>query len=187
MRVFFSVKELEVRKVRFDADFPPGDIDFKDTSFRQIGTLHAEGSAELLSNTLGEIRIRGTLSVDMEADCDRCLEAVKVPLTTEFDLFYRPVAHSSSSHEVAIDQAESEMGFYEGGGLELGEVLREHILLSLPMHQVCSEACLGICPQCGKNRNQGDCGCSAKAADDRWSALSSLKDTLPAASHHRKN
>ena len=184
MCVFFTVRELEVRKVRFDADFPPGDIDFQEKSIRQATTLHAEGSAELLSNTLGEIRIRGKLSVQMEADCDRCLEAVKLPLDSDFDLFYRPVALASHAHELAIDEAESEMGFYDGSGVQLEEVLREHILLSLPMQHVCSEGCRGICPQCGKNRNQGDCGCEAKPGDDRWSALRSMKGSLPA-SHHK--
>lgn len=183
--MYFSVKELEVRKVRFDADFPPGEIDFQDKNIKQATPLHAEGSAELLSNTLGEIRIKGKLSVQMEADCDRCLEALRIPLESDFDLFYRPAAHVSHAHEVAIDEAESEMGFYEGGGLELGEILREHILLSLPMQHVCSEACRGICPQCGKNRNQGDCRCEAKLADDRWSALQSMKGSLPGS--HRKN
>jgi uncharacterized protein len=182
--VYFSVKELEVRKVRFDADFPPGDIDFQEKNIRQATMLHAEGSAELLSNTLGEIRIHGKLSVQMEAECDRCLEAVRLPLDSDFDLFYRPVSFASHANEVAIDQAESEMGFYDGSGLELEEVLREHILLSLPMQHVCSESCRGICPQCGKNRNQGDCGCEAKPGDDRWSALRSMKGSLPA-SHHK--
>jgi uncharacterized protein len=183
--VFFSVKELEVRKVRFDADFPPGDIDFQDQDIRQATTLHAEGSAELLSNTLGEIRITGKLSVVMEADCDRCLEGIRIPVDSDFDLFYVPDANAAHGHEVAINEAESEMGFYEDGGLELGEVLREHILLSLPMQHVCSEACRGICPQCGKNRNQGDCGCAARLADDRWSALQSMKESLPASSHKK--
>lgn len=183
--MFLSVRELEVRKVLFKTDFPPGEIDFQDKKIRQATTLHVEGSAELLSNTLGEIRVKGELNVEMEADCDRCLEPVRIPVKTEFDLFYRPTIHDSHLHEVAIDEAESEMGFYEGGGLELGDVLREHVLLTLPMQQICSEACRGICPQCGKNRNQGDCGCEVKPADDRWSALQSMKGMLPTGSQNK--
>ena len=185
MCVFLNVRELEVRQIRFETDFPPGEIDYQESKIRQITPLHADGSAELLSNTLGEIRIHGHLTVDMEADCDRCLEPVRIPLNSDFDLFYRPVVHTPIGHEVAIDEAESEMGFYEGGGIELGDVLREHILLTLPMQQICSEACLGICPTCGKNRNQGDCGCEVKPADDRWSALRSMKSAFPTGSHKK--
>ncbi len=51
------------------------------------------------------------------------------------------------------------MGFYEGDGVELNDVLREFVLLTLPMQRVCSEDCKGICPECGQNRNQKECAC----------------------------
>ena len=57
--MFFSVKELELKKVRFDVAFPPGEIDFSGDGLQQSTPLEAQGSAELLANTLGEIRIRG--------------------------------------------------------------------------------------------------------------------------------
>jgi uncharacterized protein len=173
--VFFSVKELELRKARFDVAFPPGEIEFLEQKLRQVSPLEAEGSVELLGNTLGEIRVRGHLKVTMEADCDRCLEAARIPLESDFDLFYRPEPEPRhSGEEVEIDEGESQIAFYEGEGLELGDILREHILLSLPMQRVCSDACKGICPVCGQNRNQVNCGCSLRPLDDRWAALRNL-------------
>jgi uncharacterized protein len=175
--VFFSVKELELRKVRFDVSFAPGEIDFHDPGLRQMTPLDAEGTAELLGNTLGEIRVRGRLKVTMEADCDRCLESARYPLDSSFDLFYRPAptAHAHRQpEEIEIDEGESELAFYEGGGLELKDILREHILLSMPMQRVCDEACKGICPECGQNRNLAPCSCEAKPVDDRWAALKNL-------------
>jgi uncharacterized protein len=171
--LFLSVQELELRKVRFDLDFPAGEIDLG--GLRQIGPLHADGEAELLSNTLGELRITGNLRAEIEADCDRCLDPVRQPLESRFDLFYRPAPENSVPHDVAIDAGEAEIGFYEGGGIELGEVLREYILLSLPMQQICKTECRGICPQCGLNRNTGQCQCETKLVDERWSALRNLK------------
>lgn len=176
--MFLSIQELEVRKVSFDVDFPPGEIDFGDPQLRQAGNLHAEGQAELLNNTLGEVRVKGQASVDMELQCDRCLEPVKYPLTGPFDLFYRPAPKGALPHEVAIDEGESEIGFYEGNGLQLSDILREHVLLSMPMHAVCREDCAGICPQCGQNRNAGTCECSEQHADDRWAALRDLRGDL---------
>jgi uncharacterized protein len=67
------------------------------------------------------------------------------------------------------------MGFYEGDGLELNDVLREEVLLELPMQRICTESCKGICPVCGQNRNQIECACQASTADDRWAALKALK------------
>jgi len=69
-----------------------------------------------------------------------------------------------------IDEGEAEIGFYEGSGLELADVLREQILLALPMQRVCSDACKGMCPVCGKNRNETACDCKMQSADDRWEA-----------------
>ena len=175
--MFLSVRELELRRVPFDVEFPPGEIDFEPSTARQVSPLHAEGTAELLSNTLGEIRVRGNLKVRMEAECDRCLEPVPVDLGSDFDVFYRP-APKAVPGEVALDAGEAEIGFYQGGGIELGDIIREHVLLSLPMQQVCSEACKGICPTCGVNRNTGACKCEAPHGDDRWAALRELRGTL---------
>lgn len=172
--MFFSVRELEVKKLPFDVTYPPGEIEFPE-ELRQADPLHAEGVAELIGNTLAEIRVRGQVQVKMEAACDRCLEQVEVQVDNGFDLFYRPADHAPSGEEVAIDAGESEMGFYQGSGLALEDVLREHILLSMPMQQVCQDACKGICPVCGQNRNEKDCHCEPRLADDRWAALRNFK------------
>jgi DUF177 domain-containing protein len=174
--VFFSVRELELRKAHFDVAIPPGEIEFFDKKLRQAGPLHADGDVELLGNTLGEIRVRGHVKAMLEADCDRCLETARFPLESDFDLFYRPAPqHAHAGEEVEIDDSESEVAFYEGSGLELNDILREHVLLSLPMQRVCRETCKGICPVCGQNRNQVECGCEMKLMDDRWSALKNLR------------
>ena len=173
--MFLSIKEMEVRKVRFDETFPPGEIDFSGAEVSQAGPLRVEGVAELLANTGGEVRIKGHLSVAMESSCDRCLGPARFPLNSGFDLFYRPGKSLDSEQEFAIDEGEAEMGFYEGGGIELEEILREQILLLLPMQRVCSADCKGICPVCGANRNESTCECKANTVDDRWGALRDLK------------
>jgi uncharacterized protein len=71
------------------------------------------------------------------------------------------------------------MGFYELPGLELADIIREQLLLQLPMQRVCSAECKGICPVCGANRNDGACKCEAHPGgdhpdDDRWMALKDL-------------
>lgn len=173
--MYFSIQELGQRKIRFDVSIPAGEIEF-DKELRQAGPLLASGSVELLGNTLGEIRVRGHLKVTIETECGRCLEATKVPIDSEFDLFYRPAlppAHPAG--EVELHEGEAEIGFYDNGGLYLNDILREYVILSMPMHTVCSEACQGICPVCGGNRNVRDCGCEVKPVDDRWAALKRLQ------------
>jgi uncharacterized protein len=172
--MFLSVKEMELRKIRFDETFAPGQIDFSGESLAQETPLHAAGSAELLPHTGGEVRIKGKYSVNMGAVCDRCLAAAHFPIDADFDLFYRPMSFIARDEEVEIDEGEAELGFYEKDGIELEDVLREQVMLALPMQRICSEACKGICPGCGKNRNEGDCGCAPGGHDARWSALKDL-------------
>ncbi len=172
--MFFSVKELELKKVRFEVAFPPGEIDYEE-GLRQATPLEVRGSAELLAHTLGEIRIRGHINVRMRAECDRCLEPAEFPIDSDFDLFYRPAVRADYEEEIEIDEGESEVAFYEGAGIELKDVLREFILLSMPMQRICREDCHGICPVCGQSRNLANCGCEVKPVDDRWAVLKKLQ------------
>ena len=171
--MFFHVRDLEVRAKQFDVEVAPGVIDYQDAKLRQAGALKAEGKAELVTGALGEIRVSGRLAVLMKADCDRCLEPARFPIDSDFTLYYRPVDEGYGD-EKEIDAGEAEMGFYDGEGLDVNEVLREFVLLSLPMQRVCSENCKGICPECGQNRNQVECHCQAESVDDRWAALKQL-------------
>jgi uncharacterized protein len=169
--LFFSVQELEQRKLFFDVSLAPGEIEYLE-DLRQDGPLEARGSVELLGNTLGEIRVRGHLKVTIETDCARCLEKALFAIDSDFDLFYRPpITESHPASEIELREGEAEIGFYDGVGLQLNDILREYVILSMPMHTVCSEACLGICPVCGQNRNLRSCGCEVKPLDDRWAAL----------------
>ncbi|HKY73347.1 MAG TPA: DUF177 domain-containing protein [Nitrospira sp.] len=53
--------------------------------------------------------------------------------------------------------------FYQGDHIELAPMLREHIILASPMQPLCRENCAGLCPQCGKDLNEGPCQCPAEA------------------------
>jgi len=172
--MFLSIREMELRKVRFDETFAPGQIDFSLEFLEQETGLRVTGAAELLPHTGGEIRIQGNYSVEMGSVCDRCLGPARFPIDAGFDLFYRPVSFIAREEEVEIDEGEAEIGFYQNGGIELEDVIREQVLLALPMQRVCSQTCKGICPGCGKNRNENACACAPGGGDARWSALRDL-------------
>ena len=173
--MFLSVKEMELRKVRFDETLPAGQIDFAGDNLEQVSPLHVTGSAEVMPESDGEVRIQGQYTVEMAAQCDRCLAYARFPLNARFDLFYQPMKVIARVDEVEIDEGETEIGFYEGGGLELEGILQEQVLLALPMQRTCSEVCKGICPVCGVNRNETACDCKIEGAGGRWSALRDLQ------------
>lgn len=181
--MFIRIKDLELRKLQFAEEFQPGAVDFG-TEVKQIGLLKCQGRAELVrehhggNDTVDDIRIVATLAGRMEVSCARCLELVELDVNRAFDLLYRPLESGKGSDEVSISEAETEIGYYKGDGLELEDVLREQVLLAVPLKTVCRPDCKGLCPQCGKNLNAETCNCELHAADPRWNALKGLRDKL---------
>lgn len=175
--MLLNLQELELRPIRFEVDLPAGEIEF-DGRLQQTTPLKAKGVAELLNSSLGEVRLKGHLSVRVEAPCDRCLEPAKIPVDKDFDLSYYPAEHLEAAAEDEIDEEASEVAYYEGDRLELNDILREVVLLALPMQVICADSCKGICPACGRNRNLEDCRCALRAEDDRWSKLKALRTEL---------
>ena len=174
--MFFDIQVLEKRKIPFDHAFAPGAINLLDEGLKQIGDLRASGVAELV-DPFGarEIHIRGSLRGELELACARCLEPMRLLLAVPVDLYYRPMASIAREEEIAISEAETEIGFYEGRGLELADLVREQVLVALPISSVCREDCRGLCPICGGNRNGNPCSCRETFTDPRWDALKDFR------------
>jgi uncharacterized protein len=181
--MFISLQDLEVKPVEFAEMFAPGKIDFGQEILQQ-GGLKAEGRAELIEedhggkNRVQDIRVVGGFEGKLELRCARCLEPVSTTVQEDFDLLYRPLKPGKQGDEISITEAETEIGFYQGHGLELADVIKEQVLLSLPVKSICKEDCKGLCAQCGQNLNQGNCDCTQQRSDPRWSALEGLRDQL---------
>src|SRR5215467_8005940 len=181
--MFIKIKDLELRKIVFDEHIQPGIIDLG-ADIQQKTALHIAGRAELIRENRGskvvvdDIRIVGDLSTEVELRCARCLDPVKRKVSEAFDLIYRPLGVDAGKDEVSISRAETEIGYYQGDGLLLEDVLKEQILLALPVKLVCSTECKGLCPQCGRNLNVEQCDCVTTMPDPRWAALEDIRKKL---------
>lgn len=172
--MYLNVRDMELRPLRISHQFAIGDIDFLDAVLRQTTPLQVEAQAEL-KQALEEIRLKGHFSVELELDCDRCLTPYRWPIAADFDLLYAPESADALPEEAGLKDDEADIAFYQGAGLELEDVLREQVLLALPMQRVCREDCAGLCPACGENWNDRECDCPPVIADPRWTALQDLK------------
>jgi len=81
-----------------------------------------------------------------------------------------PIREVYSDHPI-----EGETWPVKGDHIDAEPLLRETVLLSLPVAPVCDEACAGLCPTCGADRNVDPCGCDADVRDDRWAVLDQLE------------
>ena len=181
--MFLDIKDLERHPLDFEEEFQPGVIDLGPDA-RQRTPLKASGHAEVIEEHHGkheiiqDIRLRGHLAAGLELQCARCLEPVKQEVTRDFELLYRPLGADAGRDELSVTDAEAEIGYYQGDGLLLEDVLREQVLLALPLKVTCGPDCKGLCPQCGKNLNQEQCSCSTAVEDPRWAALKEVRGRL---------
>ncbi len=181
--MFLDIKKLEVQPLDFEEELQPGVIDLGGEA-RQRTPLKTSGRAEVVEEHHGknqiikDIRLRGRLSAGLELQCARCLEPVRQDVKREFELLYRPLGTDAGRDELSVTDAEAEIGYYQGDGLLLEDVLREQVLLALPLKVTCREDCKGLCPHCGKNLNQEQCSCSIEVEDPRWAALKDVRSRL---------
>ena len=179
----FIVSELEREPVEFDLELAPRAIDFGEQG-EQEGNLATSGRAEVLHEHRGpkeiipDIRLRGRFAGRLRVPCARCVEPVEVPLASDFDLIFRPIGADSDAPERSITAPETEIGYYQKDSLSLEDVLREQVLLSLPVRTLCKPDCKGLCPRCGVNRNNQVCTCEEGPSDPRWEALAGLRGRI---------
>jgi DUF177 domain-containing protein len=181
--MFLDIKELQLHPVDFAEDFQPDVVELGG-DLRQRTPLTTSGRAELVEEHHGkheviqDIRLRGRLATTIELACARCLEPVTQDVKREFELLYRPLGADAGRDELSVTDAEAEIGYYQGEGILLEDVLREQVLLALPLKVTCREDCKGLCPHCGKNLNEAQCSCEVPMEDPRWQALKDIRDRL---------
>jgi uncharacterized protein len=181
--MFLDISQLELHPLEFEEEYQPSAIDLGDEA-RQLTPLKTSGRAEVVEEHHGkhlvvkDLRLRGKLSVGLELPCARCLDPVKEDVQREIELLYRPLGVDAGRDEISVTDAEAEIGYYQDNGVLLEDVLREQVLLALPLKVTCRTDCRGLCPHCGKNLNQEQCSCSVPVEDPRWAALKDIRDRI---------
>jgi uncharacterized protein len=134
-----------------------------------------------VTNGGSAIVIRGSISTSVELECGRCLGELYFPIDGEIEEQYSlsaaEEAGSSGDHfaEVVQDE-ENEVppGLFAGRVMDFGVLIRQAAILEIPLSPICRESCKGLCPSCGKNRNEIECGCDSQSATKPLSRLADL-------------
>lgn len=147
-----------------------------------LASAEAEG-AEAVAPLTGEAQVLpsgrdvfvlGRLHTRVAYGCVRCLERFERDLDAEFHLVYTREPTRGDA-EMELHREDLEVEVLAGPVLDLRAAVEEQLFLALEPHPVCRESCRGLCPDCGANRNLGDCGCPGRAVDPRFAALASRK------------
>lgn len=115
----------------------------------------------------GEVVVRGRVVCTLLQECRRCLAEVAGVVEKEVTLVYAPGDGTESSN------GEGDVRFLEltATQMDLGEAVREELVLSRERYAVCDPSCRGLCPGCGANLNLETCACAKEESDPRWGAL----------------
>ncbi len=144
-------------------------IEMENYHHEGIAYTFAEKSPVVITvSNIGEraIHLDGHFHVALNIPCDRCLEDVK----TNFDIEICRDIDLKSDGDEKVEKLD-EFSFIEGSNLDIEKLVYNELLMDFPMKTLCSENCKGICPKCGKNLNQGECGCDRASLDPRMSAV----------------
>lgn len=150
----------------------PSAFDPPDPDYRVIAPV--ELSMDIDKVGAGTFAVTGRATATLELSCSRCLEPFEVPVDATFELRYVPHTENTGEGEREIAEDDLITAYYREGMLDIGDLLREQFQLALPMKPLCSDACRGLCPQCGANLNRTDCGCTPAWEDPRLAPLKSL-------------
>ncbi|MDI3406111.1 YceD family protein [Streptomyces cavernicola] len=162
-------------------DAPSGDA-----IFGIQGVIGVPGGAPVdlelrLESVMEGVLVTGTARARVEGECVRCLEPLERELEADFqEMFTYPDADDrgrSKQAEPADDAEDEDMTPLEDGLFDLEPVLRDAVVLALPMQPVCQDDCPGLCAECGA-RLADDPDHHHDAVDIRWAALQGLAGSL---------
>jgi len=91
---------------------------------------------------------------------------------------YSPVEEIAGTGVQELKSEELDLSFYRNDEIDIGEIVKEQVLLAVPMKPLCDSGCKGICPECGRDLSEGACGCSRKEVDPRLEPLGRLKELM---------
>ncbi len=157
-----SIFEIEGESLAFEQCLRLEDVELGGAHpFRQ--PVEVAGRIE---NRAGVVTVRYTASYLLEARCDRCQADVTEAHRDDFAHTLMLETHTDSYGDDVIVLPDAV--------LDLDELVRADILLSVPAKILCREDCKGLCPDCGQNLNEGDCGCQHTTIDPRFTKLLEL-------------
>ncbi len=122
------------------------------------------------------LRAQGRVATRVRLGCSRCLTGYDADIDSSFTVFYmRAAAGVSQDEEVELTEEDLLSATYEGDEIDFAEEVSEQVLTAIPVKPLCREDCKGLCPVCGTDLNDTDCGCKDESFNIKFGALQNLK------------
>jgi uncharacterized protein len=163
--------DLKDGKGEFAHVYQTEELDLGDERAKLCGPASVSGT---IRQAGPEVFVTGNLQTCVQVDCDRCLKPIQLPVYSEFSLEYITGGDYESTRTAELTEELMSVSVFDGEAIDIDEIAKEQILLTVPSRSVCKEDCKGFCPTCGADKNAGECGCSETEIDPRWAGLKDL-------------
>jgi uncharacterized protein len=160
--MWIRLSEISPHGVTVSSPVPLTQLGLADEEWWTDGPVHVH---LMVTREAEQILVDGDISATLLFHCSRCLQESAYPVSGAVHLFLAPAGGQAQPEGVyQLNAADMEQLYYQDGGVETNDIVREQLLLSIPMRVLCRPECLGLCATCGKNLNEGACGCPVPAA-----------------------
>ena len=179
IKMLVKINELREREqpLSVETDFTDQDLKIRSRVCVLEKPVHSRMTVSLRSGN--QVCIGGSLQAELKLTCSRCLKHFSSSINKGFELEYWPDPEASGEgEEFELTYPDLVVGFYRDQQVDLSAMVSEQIVLEIPMKPVCSEACKGLCDQCGRDLNKGLCDCQPPSEDPRWALLADMKKRL---------
>lgn len=185
-----KIADITAEGLSLSGDLTGEELELTDADVSIRGTLAVGLDLRAIERT---IYVTGVVEGTAVRQCVRCLNDFEDPMAFSLRVAYErevkaapavakrdDVRKKKSAAPVEVDAEEQndDLYYFTGDHLELAPMLREQLILAAPMHPLCSEQCLGLCPRCGKDLNEGPCGCVEEPTGGPFQALRDMKEKL---------
>ena len=157
-----------------DVALPAEELDLGNSAGLWDGPASVQAELHLERSGRGLV-IGGTFVGGVALICSRCLESFRFQAQDRFDLYCALGLQAPLREERELAADELDVTYLEEGRINTDHLLRESVLLSLPVQPLCREDCRGLCPHCGANLNLRSCGCHEPDVDPRLQILRKLR------------
>ena len=170
--MLIELANLEDGQGKFAQTYQPEELNLTDERLRLSGPVAVSGKVRTSGH---EVFVTGNVKTSIVLECDRCLQQLELPVNADFKLGYITGKQYESGHDAELSEDEMAVSIFDGETIDIDEVVKEQLLLAVPVRALCKAECKGICAECGADLNLGDCGCQTKEIDPRWAALKNFK------------
>jgi len=162
-----DIKDLKEQVTNLDFSAKPEEIGFDGEAVFD-GPIKVSVEIHDMSE---RYRVVGRVSAVAMLACGRCLKQLKIKLAPQFDIVH---VKDAAEEEGEIPPGETDELAMEGDIIDIGEDVRQTILLELPMNPICGKTCKGLCQSCGTDLNKKKCGCDQPALNKPFAGIKNI-------------